>query len=274
MTAINSSWWLYTPASSGPTLEEKKAYYDNIMGMVKEGSYPGSEIKPGVELLPGWDPWGDTGKTDGWEIVQAVKTTPVDSGAQYSILPGDWFTVPTSDGKQYRFSCQGINRYDGVHAVDTPPASSYTFVAETPAGKCAGTGMEDFNSSPIGQLCTQFQYSLPDTLQSAIQQTQIYVNGRESQTYSSVFAGVFIPSQIELTESSLNNFEREVPSFNAAFMQIPGYYGALRFEEEFNLWCRTFDNTRTYGIHVLMESRVTASFDPYEEAYVLPCFNL
>lgn len=201
--------WFGGAAQTGPSDSEKLKYYADNLAKAKAGTYVGREIKPGVELLPGWDPWGATGKTTGWEITSAIARTV--NGDINSIVPGDWFQLEFQESsllKTSRFVCNARDQY----YVDGDPVNGvhhFTFVDDTftDFGAPYDTGgSNDWNTSSMKQLMAKWLGDRPASLQEAVLDLNIPFTdstGKRADQPSRVFP----PSEYEAYGRSYQGLE-------------------------------------------------------------------
>lgn len=194
-----SQHWFGRTAKAGPSDSEKQRYYADNLAKAQAGTYTGREIKPGVELLPGWDPWGDTGKTTGAEIAAAIaRNADSNPGDFTSIIPGDYFTI-TAGGTTYKYVCNGRDQYY-ISGDSTNGRHHYVFVPDRLCPNTVTYNSGNSNEWATSELKTwmegTFYNSLPATMRDSILSLKVPFTSNDGAR-SGVVSKVFPPSEIE-----------------------------------------------------------------------------
>lgn len=278
--SVAQSWFANTLVA-GPSESEKQAYYTTSLEAARNGTYQGREIKPGVEILPGWRPWDGLGVTDGWQIASLMlKTT---NGDINSICPGDWFQATTSDAAKttYTYVCQGRDQYY-VEGGKTNGIHHYTFVPDRlyPIAMSynQNTGSNDWSTSMLKTwLESSFINFLPATLQQVIGNLAIPFTDYKG-VRSAPLSKIFPPSEIEAFGGV--RYSREIRGTVTGFGQANNPYTILSRSDQTRArntdwyWLRSSMFGSAGVVPCVNQAGDQDRYDASSKGSVLPCFNI
>ena len=267
----------FTSIQTGPTDDEKAKYYTDNLAKAKNGTYTGKEIKPGVELLEGWDPWGDTGKTTGAEIAAAI--AKAGDANMNSIIPGDWFTV-TAGGTTYKYVCNGRDQYY-IAGNATNGKHHFTFVPDrmhpTQMAYDAQNSNDWAGSDLKAWMEGTFYNSLPAAVRNSIATLNVpftdYNGSRKA-----ISSRVFPPSEIEAFGKKTYSAETAGGSpANNAYTVLSRTDATRKRTGTTNnwYWLRSSLSGNTSIVPIVSSGGTADYYRAYDTVGgALPCFNL
>lgn len=265
-----------TSIQTGPTDEEKEQYYTTNLAKAKAGTYTPKEIKPGMEILEGWTPFDDTGKTTGAEIASAL--AKAGDANMAAIIPGDYFTI-TAGGTTYRYVCNGRDPYY-VAGNATNGKHHYVFVPDKlhpTAMAYAASNSNDWASSDLKKWMEgTFYNSLPAAVRNSIVTLQVPFTNYNGQRQN-IASKMFPPSEIEAFGSKQYSAETAGGSpANNAFIPLSRSNDTRKRTGANNwYWLRSAYSGITNRVPRVNSDGAAYSSSAYD-AYgaALPCFNL
>lgn len=261
---------------TGPSDEEKENYYTTNLAKAKAGTYTPKEIKPGVEILEGWTPFDDTGKTTGAEIASAL--AKAGDANMAAIIPGDWFNV-TADGITYKYVCNGRDPYY-VAGNASNGRHHYVFVPD----KLCPTAMvydaqrdSDWSGSDLKTWMEEtFYNSLPQAVRDSIVTLQVPFTDYYGQRQN-VASKVFPPSEVEAFGARQFSMETTggAPG-NNPFIPLSRSNDTRRRTGASNwYWLRSANSGNTNIVPVVYtDGTADNNYASYTSGAALPCFNL
>ena len=267
----------FTSIQTGPTDNEKAKYYADNLAKAKAGTYTGKEIKPGAELLECWDPWGDTGKTTGAEIVAAI--AKAGDANMNSIIPGDWFNV-TAGGTTYKYVCNGRDQYY-IAGSATNGKHHFTFVPDRMHPTQMAYDAQNSNDWGGSDLKTWMEGTFYNSLPAAVRNSIVTLNlpfTDYNGSRKSVSSRVFPPSEIEAFGKQTYSAESAGGSpANNAYTVLSRTDATRKRTGTTNnwYWLRSSYSGDTYYVPVV-DSGGAAYYGNARVTYggALPCFNL
>lgn len=261
---------------TGPTDEEKENYYTTNLAKAKAGTYTSKEIKPGVEILEGWTPFDDTGKTTGAEIASAL--AKAGDANMAAIIPGDWFNV-TAGGITYKYVCNGRDPYyvagnasNGRHHYVFVPDKLYPAAMAYDAQRDNDWSGSDLKTWMEGE----FFNSLPQAVRDSIVTLQVPSTTYEG-TRQNVASKVFPPSEVEAFGK--RQFSRETTGGapgNNPFIPLSRSNDTRRRTGASNwYWLRSAYSGSTSSVPCVDTDGAANDINAYSTyGAALPCFNL
>ena len=265
-----------TSIQTGPTDEEKEQYYTTNLAKAKAGTYTPKEIKPGVEILEGWTPFDDTGKTTGAEIASAL--AKAGDANMAAIIPGDYFTI-TAGNTTYKYVCNARDPYY-VAGNATNGKHHYVFVPDKlypTAMAYAASDSNDWASSDLKKWMEgTFFNSLPAAVRSSIVTLQVPFFTKAGARQN-VASKVFPPSEIEAFGSKQYSAETAGGSpANNAYVVLSRTNDTRKRTGANNwYWLRSASSGSTSVVPIVYTDGTANGYSAgYTNGAALPCFNL